>query len=407
LPRPVATGPAPPSSKRKTSAPTSTHEPSAAPPSSRRKTSAPTSTHEPSAAPPSSRPRPPAPTSARKPAATPPSSRRRAPAPPVPPDKTAELPRPPRNDPAARLAALRAIARQQGGKCLAAAYPGYQGRADYECRRGHRWSTTSAIVLGGHWCPTCRYRTPDKLEKIKAIARDKGGRCLSREYPPLGQKMRFRCERGHEWDAEARKIREGHWCGRCRRTLADMDVLVARWGGRCVSSKYVDFDGPLRWECARGHRFNSRARNIRLGHWCKECRREDGWIAAVRRIAARRGGALLTERNLQSGKKLRWRCARGHEWLSTSGNILNDRWCPQCADTRLGIGEMQRMAAANGGKCVSEKYVDRNTHLQWECDKGHRWWARPSAIRYQHTWCPDCAHEARRAHLKAMAKDRR
>ncbi|WP_434427721.1 zinc-ribbon domain-containing protein [Nannocystis pusilla] len=328
------------------------------------------------------------------------STRRASPAPTV-------QPRPPRNDPAARLAALRAIARQHGGKCLAAAYPGYQGRADYECKQGHRWNTTSAIILGGHWCPTCRYRTPDKLEKIRAIARDRGGRCLSGEYPPLGQKMRFRCERGHEWDAEARKIREGHWCGRCRRTLADMDALVAGWGGRCVSPRTVDFDGPLRWECARGHRFSSRARNIRLGRWCKECRREDGWIAAVREIAARRGGALLTERNLQSRKKLRWRCAAGHEWLSTSGNILNDRWCPQCADTRLGIAEMQRMAAANGGKCISKKYVDRNTHLQWECDKGHRWWARPSAVRYQHTWCPDCAHEARRANLKAMAKDRR
>lgn len=342
--------------------------------------------------------------SARKPAA-PPTSPAPAAAPPTSPAPA--VPRPPRNDPAARLAALRAIARQHGGKCLADAYPGYQGRADYQCKRGHRWSTTSAIILGGSWCPTCRYRTPDKLDKIKAIARERGGRCLSREYPPLGHKLRFRCERGHEWDAEARKIREGNWCGRCRRSLADMDDLVARWGGRCVSAKTVDIAGPLRWECARGHRFTSRARNIRLGHWCQQCRREDGWIAEVRRIAARRGGALLTEHNLHSGRKLRWRCASGHEWLSTSGNILNERWCPQCADTRLGIPEMQRMAASNGGKCISKKYVDRNTHLQWECDKGHRWWARPSAIRYQHTWCPDCAHEARRANLKAMAKDRR
>ncbi|PCC75263.1 hypothetical protein SAMN02745121_04014 [Nannocystis exedens] len=131
------------------------------------------------------------------------------------------------------------------------------------------------------------------------------------------------------------------------------------------------------------------------------------WIAAVREIAARRGGALLGERDLRSRKKLRWRCAQGHEWLRASGDILDDRWCPRCADTRLGIAEMQRMAAAHGGSCISKKYVDRHTHLQWECGEGHRWWARPSAVRDQHTWCPDCAHEARRANLQAMARDRR
>jgi len=318
-----------------------------------------------------------------------------------------KVPRPPRNDPPARLAALRAIAREHGGRCLARAYPGSQGRAEFVCRLGHRWATTAAIILGGSWCPQCRYRTPAKLDKIRALAREKGGSCLSSEYPRLGEKLRFRCERGHEWDAEARKIREGHWCARCRRSLADMNAMVAARGGRCVSTRYVDFDTPLRWECARGHRFTSRPRNIRLGRWCQACRREDGWVAAVRDIAASRGGALLSGRDLHCDKKLLWRCARGHQWRSTAGNILNDRWCPQCADNRLGIAEMRKMAAQRHGKCLSTTYVNRNTLLQWECDEGHRWWARPGNIRYQHTWCPDCALAVRRANLKAMAKDRR
>lgn len=316
-------------------------------------------------------------------------------------------PRPPRNDPAARLAALRAIAREHGGRCFARAYPGYQGRAEFACAQGHRWTTTAAIILGGSWCPTCRYRNPDKLARIHAIAREKGGKCLSDAYPPHGEKLRLRCARGHEWQAEARKIREGNWCARCRRSLADMNALVADRGGRCISTAYEAYDAPLRWECARGHRFESRPRNITLGTWCQECRREDGWIAAVREVAARRGGALLSVRGLHSGKKLRWRCAAGHEWRSTAGNILNDRWCPQCADTRLGIEEMRLMARTRGGKCLSAVYVNRNSRLQWECQEGHRWWARPTGIRYQGSWCPDCAHAARAANLRAMAKDRR
>lgn len=319
-----------------------------------------------------------------------------------------KLPRPPRNDPPGRLATLHEIARLHGGRCFARTYPGNQGRATFQCRHGHRWETTPAIIFGDHWCPQCRYRSPDKLVKIQEIARERGGECLSREYPRFGDKLRFRCERGHEWEAEARKIREGHWCGRCPRlTLADMDALVADRGGRCVAPIFPGGDEPIEWECAQGHRFHVRPRCIRLGQWCPECRKEDTWLGKVREIAARRGGALLSVRNLWSHNKLRWRCARGHEWRSTPGNILNDRWCPRCADTRLGIELMQQTARERGGECISRRYVNRKTKLQWECEYGHRWWATPDNIRHRGSWCPECAYQAMRARMRAHGKDRR
>lgn len=299
--------------------------------------------------------------------------------------------RPPRNDPAARLAALRAIARDHGGRCFAREYPGYQGRAEYQCAAGHRWTTTSAIILNGSWCPSCRYWSDDKLARIQEIARDRGGSCLSTTYVRGDEKMRFRCVRGHEWEAKAAKIRQGHWCPRCRTSLEDINALVAEYGGRCLSPASVEPTAMLQWECARGHRFESYLRNIRLGTWCKQCRREDGWIAAVRAIAERRGGALLSQRNLRSGVKLRWRCAEGHEFRSTSTSVLHDRWCPRCADSRLGIEAMDAMARERGGRCLSRKYVNNATKLQWECDKGHRWWTTPGTIRYAGAWCPECA----------------
>lgn len=312
--------------------------------------------------------------------------------------------RPPRNNPAARLAALHAIAHGHGGRCFARDYPGYQGRAEYQCKAGHRWTTTSAIILGGSWCPSCRHWGDDKLVRIQEIARDRGGRCLSTAYVRGDEKLRFCCARGHEWETKAAKIRKGHWCKRCRTTLDDINALAAKHGGRCLSPASVEVDALFQWECARGHRFESRLRNIRLGTWCQECRREDGWIAAVRAIAERRGGALLSQRNLRSDVKLRWRCAEGHEWRSLPKNILNNRWCPACADTRLGIETMDAMAQERGGKCLSRRYVNDTTKLKWECDSGHRWSTTPSSIRYDGSWCPKCAIEANRERLRSMAR---
>ena len=52
--------------------------------------------------------------------------------------------------------------------------------------------------------------------------------------------------------------------------------------------------------------------------------------------------------------------------------------------------EMQRIAKAKGGLCLSSEYIDAKTHLTWQCKEGHVWNAKPSNIKTGH-WCPQCA----------------
>lgn len=57
-------------------------------------------------------------------------------------------------------------------------------------------------------------------------------------------------------------------------TLADMQEAACFRGGRCLSTEMRkgDWDTPLEWECAEGHRFQASPRLILLGgHWCPEC----------------------------------------------------------------------------------------------------------------------------------------
>lgn len=51
---------------------------------------------------------------------------------------------------------------------------------------------------------------------------------------------------------------------------------------------------------------------------------------------------------------------------------------------------MKALAAAKGGRCISDTYVNVKTKLKWECSKGHQWFATPDAIKYHSSWCHVC-----------------
>ena len=47
------------------------------------------------------------------------------------------------------------------------------------------------------------------------------------------------------------------------------------------------------------------------------------------------------------------------------------------------------MVSKNNGICVSKRYINIHTHLDWQCDVGHVWAATPHNIKAGR-WCPKC-----------------
>jgi hypothetical protein len=301
-----------------------------------------------------------------------------------------------RHDPdrcAIRLRELRALARKHGGRCLSREYVTRQTPMAFTCREGHVWKARPATILTGHWCPVCGAIPEGALAGVEAIARERGGECLSCEYDAEPPGMHWRCAEGHEWWAPPKRIRRGAWCPFCagRKTMADMQALAARHGGRCLSRSMADGAGdtPMEWECAQGHRFKARRRCVKVGQWCGECRRaETSWSQACAR-AESLGGACLVEGPRPPSASVGWRCARGHEFTSNAYRVARGSWCPRCAGRRQGIEEMQALAERHGGRCLSRKYVDSKTKLRWECAQGHRFAVAPTSMRTR--WCPRCA----------------
>lgn len=57
--------------------------------------------------------------------------------------------------------------------------------------------------------------------------------------------------------------------------------------------------------------------------------------------------------------------------------------------TKYTIFNMQKMAQAKNGKCLSTTYINTHTKLLWECNNGHTWYAAPSMVKNNY-WCIEC-----------------
>jgi hypothetical protein len=121
-------------------------------------------------------------------------------------------------------------------------------------------------------------------------------------------------------------------------------------------------------------------------------------LAEMQSIAQERGGLCLSEKYEDSKAKLRWQCAREHEWDAAPHSIKSGTWCPQCAveeianHRRISLEEIRELARSKGGECLSQEYTkNKDTKLEWRCAQGHIWQATLGKVRNDGSWCPTCA----------------
>ncbi|MCE4545103.1 MULTISPECIES: hypothetical protein [unclassified Caballeronia] len=307
------------------------------------------------------------------------------------------------------LAKLHQRAAELGWRCLSQEWAGYTARYNFECANGHRFERHAATVFYHQpGCPGCE--ADEIRERWMASVTQRGGTLVSGAFTGLLERYRLRCANGHEWEAQGRKISEGSWCPQCSRAAAGqrsrsadglerLKAAACAKGGRCLALRYVGTTGEYECECGEGHRWKTTGSHLLAGHWCAQCaaqqrgaslRTADG-LDRLQATAEARGGACLTNAYTGRLKQYRFRCARGHEWETEGGVVLNVSWCKRCADDqqRSTLEQMQEVALSRGGRCLSVEYQNSNAKLTWECHRGHVWDAAPSSV-LQGSWCMNC-----------------
>jgi hypothetical protein len=249
---------------------------------------------------------------------------------------------------------------------------------------------------------TTRRSPDDWLTFLKQVAVDRGGLCLSGAYINSKTKLRWRCAEGHEWAAIPENVKAGHWCLICgnkkqgrqkAKTIEAMRLLAQGRGGECLSSEYINNKTKLKWKCAKGHEWLAQPSDIQQGQWCPRCAGKFPPVQALaelQKLASSRGGACLSEQYRGARSKHRWRCNDGHEWEAVPYSIRAGTWCPSCAGTiAITVRGLQETACRMGGECLSESLSSTDQQVKWRCAEGHIWWAVAYHVRAGH-WCPVC-----------------
>jgi predicted GIY-YIG superfamily endonuclease len=99
-----------------------------------------------------------------------------------------------------------------------------------------------------------------------------------------------------------------------------------------------------------------------------------------------------------TGKKLKWKCSKKHEWEASGNTRVKGIGCPVCSNQKLLVGYNDLATThpelAKQADGWDPKKVIAGTHkkLRWKCNKGHVWTA-PGSGRTRGIGCPVCSNQ--------------
>jgi len=269
------------------------------------------------------------------------------------------------------------------------------------------WTANAgSVVTQRTWCPMCAKNLLVGLECCRTVAKERGGICLSRDYVNSKTTLRWRCAKGHEWDAAWSGIRCGRWCPNCS-SLRPVGIErckqeASAHGGECLSVEYKNSGTKLYWRCMKGHKWYSTWVTVHSGHWCPICAKTRRGIAArkgieaCKKLASIHDVECLSTEYTSNSTKMHWCCVDKHGWWATWSEIRTRPWCPICRAKKTGrayktnIEDCKQTASGRGYRCLSEKYVNGIIPMRWWCGScGREWKTSWSSIK-QGSGCPYC-----------------
>ena len=113
-------------------------------------------------------------------------------------------------------------------------------------------------------------------------------------------------------------------------------------------------------------------------------------LSIVSQFASEIGGVCLSRKYTNAHELMSWQCEKGHKFKMKWNSVQQGHWCPDCGGTKMrSLSDMQILAAENNGKCLSTEYKNSRTSMLWQCQEGHKWWAKPYNI-FSGNWCSIC-----------------
>jgi hypothetical protein len=240
----------------------------------------------------------------------------------------------------------------------------------WHCHQGHEWQATMGSRTSGSKCPVCR---KEALKNKFSLAATRSEILLEWNWSKnegispyeitsgSGEKVWWKCSKGHEWKTRLYNRAKGSGCPICGQEKASksrVSKLIQNNGSLkdkypllCQEWDYTRNDKTpaeytsksnqkVWWRCLEGHEWEYRISDRAKGHGCPFCsghRTSDlnslevNQPLLVNEWNHEKNHPLLpSQLSVGSDKKVWWLCIKGHEWESTVSSRVSGRGCPIC-----------------------------------------------------------------------------
>ncbi len=308
----------------------------------------------------------------------------------------------------------------------------------WRCSQGHEWQATIKNRNNGNGCPYCSSRLVligynDLQTANPFLAKEwnfakNNGLSPTDVLPNSNKKVWWKCERGHEWQATIDNRNKGKCCPYCsgrhaikgKNDLGSVNPTLAKeWNfeknnGLTPIDVKPNSNKMVWWKCSRGHEWQATINSRNTGCDCPICSNKKilkGYndLQTVNPALAKewnyeKNNALTpAEISPNSGKKVWWKCDKGHEWQATINSRNSGCKCPYCSGKLVIKGENDLQTVnptlakewnyeKNMGLTPVDVKPNSDKKVWWKCSRGHEWQTRISH-RNAGSGCPQCTRE--------------
>jgi len=290
----------------------------------------------------------------------------------------------------------------------------------WKCEKGHSWRASVNHRTHGTGCPYCAghivIKGENDLKTVNpALASqwnyEKNGDLTPEDVRPGShEKVWWRCNKGHEWQALIASRNEGYGCPYCagqKPIQGETDFstvhpeLSKEWdyernAGLTPHDICYGSNKKYWWKCSKGHRWQAIA-GSRKRSGCPVCAGKKvlagyndlktTYPELAKQWDYEKNTLLPSQVTAGSSKAVWWKCSNGHSWKAKIANRKHGKGCPYCSG-RLVISGTNDLATLNP-ELAKEWDYERNYPLKpdqvmanaakkvwWRCNKGHVWKAK-------------------------------
>ena len=227
------------------------------------------------------------------------------------------------------------------------------------------------------------------------------------------RKVGWRCEKGHQWVAAMSSRSSGNKCPVCSNQLVligynDLATtnpeLAAQAVGWDPTTLTAHSNKKVGWKCEKSHTWKTKVNHRSNGIGCPVCSNREvlaGYndLATTNpELAAQADGWDPTTLTAGSGKKVGWRCQKGHTWTAALTSRSGGYGCPICSGHQVltGYNDLAttnpELAAQADGWDPATLTAGSGKKVGWRCEKDHKWKVAVSG-RSGGRGCPICSNK--------------